>query len=78
MFGDLNRRQNAEYKFQVLYQTGNFNTFWAWFFCLSIELDQNKSTLISNLIFKLFYDVQQQLINRDEPPTNLFKYTKRC
>ena len=73
VFGDPNRRQNAEYKLQVLYQTGNFNTFWAKFFWLSIELDWNKSTLISNLTFKLFYDIQQQLVNRDKSPINLFK-----
>ena len=39
VFGDPNRRQNAEYEFRVLYQTGDFNTFWAKFLRLSIELD---------------------------------------
>ena len=34
--------------------------------------------MISNLTFKLSYEVQQQLINRDEPSTDFFKYAKRC
>ena len=58
VFGDPNRRQNAEYKFRVLYQTGDFNTFWAKFLWLSIELDRNESTLISDLTFKLSHDVR--------------------
>ena len=78
VFGDPNRRQNAKYKFRVLYQTGDFNTFWAEFFWLSIELDRNKSTLISNLTFKLSHDVRQQLINGNKPPINLFKYAEQC
>ena len=72
MFGDPNRRQNAEYKFWGLYQTSNFNTFWTKFFWLSIKLDQNESMLISNLTFKLSHNVQRQLINRDKSLTNLF------
>ena len=58
VFGDSNRRQNAEYKFQYLHQTGDFNTFWAKFLRLSIELDQNKATLISDLTHKLSLDVR--------------------
>ena len=79
VFGDPNRRQNAEYKFRILHQKGhNFNTFWAEFFWLSFELDQNDSTLISDLTFKLSHDVRRQLINGDKLPTDLFKYAKRC
>ena len=79
VFDDPNRRVNAEYKFRILHQEGQeFNTFWAEFLWLSIELNWNKSTLISNLTFKLSHEVRQQLINGDEPPTNLFKYAERC
>ena len=78
MFGDSNRRQNAEYKFRYLHQEGqDFNTFWAEFLRLSIELDRNKTTLISNLTHKLLLDIRIQLINRDKP-TDLFEYAERC
>ena len=79
VFGDPNKRANAEYKFQILHQEGQeFNTFWAEFLRLSIKLDRNESTLISDLTFKISHEVQQQLINGDEPPTDLFKYAERC
>ena len=39
VFGDSNMHWNAEYKFQYLRQIGNFNTFFAKFLHLSIELD---------------------------------------
>ena len=78
VFGDPNRRQNAEYEFRVLYQTGNFNTFWAEFLWLSSELDRNKATLIRVLTHKLSLDMQFYLINGDEQPTDLFQYAKRC
>ena len=41
VFGDSNRRRNAEYEFRYLYQSEgqDFNTFWAEFLRLSIELD---------------------------------------
>ena len=78
VFGDSNRRRNAEYEFRNLHQTGDFNTFWADFFWLSIELDQNKTTLISNLTHKLSPDMQIQLINGDEEPADLNAYAERC
>ena len=79
VFGDPNRRANAEYEFRILHQEGqDFNTFWTEFLRLSIELDQNKSTLISDLTFKLSHDIRRQLINGDEPSTNLFKYAEWC
>ena len=58
VFRDSNKRWNAKYKVQYLRQTSDFNTFWAEFLQLSIELDQNKATLISNLTHKLLLDVQ--------------------
>ena len=79
VFGNSNRHQNAQYKFWILHKEGqDFNSFWAKFFRLLIELDWNKSILISNLTFKLSYKVQQQLINEDKQLTNLFKYAKCC
>ena len=79
VFGDPNRHANAKYKFRILHQEGqDFNTFWAEFLWLFIELDQNKSTLISNLTFKLSHDVRRQLINGDKPPTDFFEYAERC
>ena len=78
VFGDSNRRENAEYEFRILRQTGDFNIFWAEFLWLSIELDRNKSTLISNLTDKLSLDMQFHLINGDKQPTDLLKYAKRC
>ena len=79
VFGDPNRRQNAKYKFRILYQEGqDFNSFWAKFLWLSSELDRNEATLISDLTHKLLLKMQFHLINRDEQSTNLFKYAERC
>lgn len=70
IFRDSNRRQNAKYKFQNPHQEDqNFNTFWAKFLHLSAELDQNNSTLISDLANKLLIEVQQQLISKHKPLT---------
>ena len=78
VFGDLNRRQNAEYEFRILHQEDQeFNTFWAEFLWLSIELDQNDATLISDLTSKLSLNMRLHLINGDEEPTDLFKYAER-
>ena len=78
VFGDSNRRRNAEYEFRYLHQTGDFNTFWAEFLRLSIELDQNEATLISDLTHKLSVEMRLQLINGDEEPTDLIAYAERC
>ena len=45
---------------------------------LSIELDQNKATLISDLTHKLSVEMRLQLINGDEEPTDLTAYAERC
>ena len=67
VFGDSNRRQNAEYKFRNLHQEGqDFNTFWAEFLRLLIELDRSETTLISDLTHKLSVKIQLLLINGDE------------
>ena len=79
VFGDPNRRANAETQFCALRQgSKDFNTFWAEFQRLSIELDQNDATLISNLTSKLSYEMQRQLSTGDEEPTDLLKYVERC
>ena len=79
VFGDFNGRQNAEYKFRNLHQEGqDFNTFWAKFLRLLIELDRSKTTLISDLTHKLSVKMRLQLINRDEEPTDLTAYAERC
>ena len=79
VFGDLNRLKNAENEYQTLRQ-GNkdFNAFWAEFQRLAIELDRNDITLISDLTSKLLLEMQRQLNTRDERPTDLLKYAKRC
>ena len=87
VFEDCNRRQNAEYKFWYLYQTGDFNIFWAKCaresvnqkkFWLSIKLDQNKRPLISNLTYQLLFEMQLQLINGHKKLIDLNSYAKRC
>ena len=79
VFGDPNRRANAETQFRALRQ-GNkdFNTFWAEFQRLSIELNWNNEMLISDLTSKLSYAMQLQLSTGDEEPTGLLKYAERC
>ena len=79
VFGNPNRRQNAETEFQALRQDSkNFNTFWVEFQRLSIELDRNKAMLISNLTLKLTYKMQCQLSTGNKKPTDLFKYIEHC
>ena len=80
VFGNsTNRRRNAEYEFQILHQEGReFNTFWAEFLRLSVELDRNEVTLISDLTHKLSVEMRLQLINGDEEPTDLNAYAERC
>ena len=79
VFKDSNRRQNAEYKFRNLHQEGqDFNTFWAEFFWLLIELDQSKTTLISDLTHKLLVEMRLQLINKNKESIDLNAYAERC
>lgn len=67
VFGDSNRRENAETEFRALRQGGkDFNTFWAEFQRLAIELDRNDATLISDLTSKLSYEMQRQLNTGDK------------
>ena len=78
-FGDSNRLENAENEYQTLRQgSKDFNTFWAEFQQLAIELDRNDKTLISNLTSKLSLDMQRQLNTGDERPTDLLRYAERC
>ena len=79
VFGNSNRPENAENEYQTLRQGGkDFNTFWAEFQQLAIELDQTDATLISDLTSKLLPDMQRQLNTEDEQPTDLFWYAKCC
>ena len=79
VFGYSNRRKNTENKFRALRQgSKNFNTFWAEFQRLAIELDWNDATLISNLMSKLMYNMQRQLNTGDKQLTNLLEYAEHC
>ena len=79
VFGDPNRRANAETQFRALRQgSKDFNNFWAKFQRLSIELDRNEATLISDLTSKLSYEMQRQLNTGDKELTDLLKYVERC
>ena len=53
IYGDVNQKHTAMNKFRKLKMTKDFNSFWAEFQVLALELDHNKSTLISELKFKL-------------------------
>ena len=58
VFGDPNRRANAEIQFRALHQgSKDFLIFWAEFQRLSIELNRNNETLISNFTSKLSYEM---------------------
>ena len=79
VFRNLNRRQNAENKYQTLRQSSkDFNTFWGKFQWLAVELDQTQATLISDLTSKLSFDMQRYIVNGDEEPTDLLKYAAQC
>ena len=78
MFGDSNRCANAKTKFRVLYQKSkDFNIFWAEFQRLSVELDCNEATLISDFTLKLTYKMQRQLSTGNKEPTYLLRYAER-
>lgn len=54
IFDNSQRRENAKNAFDILRQRDkDFNTLWAEFRRLSIELDRNEQTLISDLTFIL-------------------------
>lgn len=79
VFSDLNKQKNTENNFWALCQGEKyFYNFFAEFQWLSMELDQNKATLINNLTSKLFVKMRQQLSFGDKSPTNLFKYAVCC
>ena len=79
VFGDSNCLENAENKYQTLRQ-GNkdFNTFWANFQRLALEIDQNEATLISDLTSKLSLKMQNKLSTGEKRPTDLHEYAERC
>ena len=79
VFGNSNRRQNAENEYQNLRQgSKDFNTFWGEFQRLAIKLDRTQATLISDLTFKLSLDMPRYMVNGDEEPTDLLKYAAQC
>ena len=79
VFRDANRLKNAENEYQNLRQSNrDFNSFWADFQRLALEIDRNKATLISNLTFKLSLEMKQQLASGDKRLTDLHEYAERC
>ena len=79
VFGNSNRRRNAENKYQNLRQgSKDFNTFWGEFQRLAVELDRTQATLISDLTSKLSLDMQRYMVNGDEDSTDLLKYAAQC
>ena len=79
VFGNSNQLKNAENKYQTLRQSNkDFNTFWAKFQQLAVELDWNNTILISNLTSKLSLKMQRQLNTKDIQLTGLLTYTKCC
>ena len=79
VFGDSNRLENAENEYQNLRQ-GNrdFNSFWADFQQLALEINRNEATLISDLTSKLSLEMRRQLASGDKRPTDLHEYAERC
>ena len=65
--GNWNRQQNAENKYQNLYQSSkDFKTFWKEFQWLAVKLDQTQVILISDLISKLLLHMQCYIVDKKE------------
>ena len=78
-YGDPNRKQNAMNSFRALKQgSKDFNTFWAEFQRLAAELEHNEATLISELKYKLSWEMSLQLATGDQAPTDLYAFAQKC
>lgn len=79
VYGDPDRRGNAEYTFRELRQgQQEFNTFFAEFLRLSVELERSDAMLISDLTDKLSCEMQIHLATGHELPDSLLVYAERC
>ena len=77
-YGDVNQKHTAINKFQDLKMTKDFNSFWAKFQILALELDHNKSTFIIELIYKLISLLLQAITSGVSRPKNLHEYVQQC
>ena len=77
-YGNINWAHTAMNKFWDLKMTKDFNSFWAKFQVLASELDHNKSTLISELKFKLTLLLSWAMAGSVSWPKDIYKYTKQC
>ena len=77
-YGDVNQKHTAMNKFQDLKMTKDFNSFWAEFQVLTLELDHNKSTLIIKLKYKLTPSLSQAMASSVSQPKNFHEYAQQC
>ena len=75
-YSNINWAHIAINKFWDLKMTKDFNSFWVEFQVLASELDRNKSTLISELKFKLISSLSQAMAGGVSRPKNIYKYAK--
>ena len=76
-YEDVNQKHTAMNKFWDLKMTKDFNSFWAEFQVLTSELDHNKSTLISELKFKLTPSLSWAMAGSVSWPKDIHKYAKQ-
>ena len=77
-YGDVNWKHTVMNKFRDLKMTKDFNSFWAKFQVLASELDYNKSTLITELKYKLTPLLFRAMANGVSWLKNLYKYAQQC
>ena len=65
-------------KFQDLKMTKDFNSFWAEFQILALELDHNEATLISELKYKLTPSLSWAMAGGVSRPKDIHEYTQQC
>ena len=77
-YGNVNWQHTDMNKFQDLKMTKCFNSFWAEFQILVLELDHNKSILISELKFKLTPLLSRAMASGMSWSTDIHEYAKQC
>ena len=77
-YGDVNQAHTAMNKFQDLKMTKDFNSFWAEFQILALELDHNEATLISELKYKLTSSLSRAMADSVSQLKNIHEYAQQC
>ena len=78
VYDNINCQHTAMNKFKDLKMIKDFNSFWMEFQVLASELDHNKSTLISELKYKLTPSFSWAMADSISRPKDIHEYVKQC